>query len=111
MFRTLAEHWNGRKWAVQPTPDPAGSPDSGLGGISCAAAASCTAAGSYTSRSGAELTLAEHWNGRNWAIQATPSPSRSASLSAASCALATKCTAAGEYTTRSHDEFTLAERT
>jgi hypothetical protein len=108
VFVTLAEHWNGRRWAIQATPNPSGSPDSGLGGISCTSA-SCTAAGASTSRSGDGLTLAEHWNGRKWLIEATPNPSRSSSLNGVSCASAAKCTAAGAYTTRSHAELTLAE--
>jgi hypothetical protein len=71
---TLAEHWDGSTWAIQPTPNPAGSQAAGLDAVSCASPASCTAVGSSTpAGSGAQAaTLAEHWDGSTWAIQPTP---------------------------------------
>ena len=108
----LAEHWNGRSWAIQPTPSPSGSPDTFLSGISCASAASCTASGQYTSSSGREMfTLAEHWDGHSWTIQPTPDPpgSHFSSLAGVWCATPASCTAAGQYTASSGAELTLAE--
>jgi len=40
---TLAERWNGKSWAIQPTPNPA--PGSGFGGVSCTSASFCVAVG------------------------------------------------------------------
>ncbi|HEV2377704.1 MAG TPA: hypothetical protein VGS19_36770 [Streptosporangiaceae bacterium] len=45
---TLAEAWNGAAWTLQTTPNPAGATGSGLSGVSCSAAGSCQADGSYT---------------------------------------------------------------
>jgi hypothetical protein len=47
-FRTLAEHWNGRRWTVVPTPNP-GNGDRILGGISAAGGTAWTAGAFDTS--------------------------------------------------------------
>jgi hypothetical protein len=109
---TLAERWNGRKWAVQPTSNPSGSKGSELAGVSCPSATACTAAGDYYNRSGTDVTLAERWNGRKWALQSTPNPSDAGAspLTGVSCSSATACTAVGPYIKRSGAEPTLAER-
>jgi hypothetical protein len=74
----LAEEWQGGTWQVVP---PVNSPGdiypTGLSGVSCASAASCVAAGTYTVGDGsftgdAELTLDEVWNGTSWRIPLTP---------------------------------------
>ena len=98
---TLAEGWNGTSWAIQPTTNPPGPANRGLSGVSCATAAACTAVGSYTSTSGTQLTLAEHWNGTSWAAQSTPNQTGAIadSLSGVSCATTTACIAAGAYST------------
>jgi hypothetical protein len=110
---TLAEHWNGTKWAIQPTPNPSGSQDSNLYGVSCTSAKACTAAGYYYSRSDSDLTLAERWNGTKWAIQSTPNRSGNGIpngyLEGVSCPSTTACTAAGYYF-NSSGQVTLAER-
>jgi hypothetical protein len=99
-------------WVVQATPNPAGNNDSFLTGTSCPSAARCTAVGWYLNSSVAQTTLAEHWNGSKWAIQATPSPAgtQCSQLSAVSCDLTGNCTAAGYYITSSGPDLTLAER-
>jgi hypothetical protein len=110
---TLAERWNGTAWAIQPTPNPRSAKDSVLYGVSCTSAAGCTASGSYYTSGGAQLTLAERWNGTAWAIQPTPSPRGvSASyLAGVSCTSASACTAVGYYTTYYIlTNVTLAER-
>jgi hypothetical protein len=109
---TLAERWNGRKWVVQPTPNPSGSQGSELAGVSCPSATACTAAGDYYNRSWTDLTLAERWNGKKWALQSTPNPSDDGAsiLRGVSCSSATACTAVGPYIKRSGAEPTLAER-
>ncbi len=109
---TLAEHWNGTKWAIQATPKPRSRTESELREVSCPSATDCTAAGDYLNRSGTDVTLAEHWNGRKWAIQPTPNPSGSpdgSELTAVSCPSATDCTAAGDYHNKSDTDVTLAE--
>jgi hypothetical protein len=56
---TLAESWNGTSWAIQATPNPAGSVSGVLSGVSCLAVAGCTAAGFSVNRSPDYRTLAD----------------------------------------------------
>jgi hypothetical protein len=56
---TFAEHWNGTRWLVQPTVNPSGARNSGLGSVSCFTAAECTAVGNYTDSTRHVLPLAE----------------------------------------------------
>ena len=58
---TIVEHWNGKKWAVQPAPRVK---DGALQAVSCWSATACISVG--YDRKG---TLAERWNGRKWAVQ------------------------------------------
>jgi hypothetical protein len=76
--------------------------------VSCVSARWCTAVGSYQDyQSGAQLPLAEHWNGSRWAIQtaANPAGAETTELSAVSCVSASACIAVG-----STDGGPLAER-
>ena len=109
---TLTEHWDGVSWSIQPTPRPVGARDSTLQDISCASITACAAVGYYTSRTGNEWTLAEHWDGVNWSIQQTPqrSGAKDSDLFRISCAAITACTAVGYYTSRMHKDRMLAER-
>ncbi len=110
---TLAERWNGTEWSIQSTPNPTGAEGSSLRSVSCPSSTACTAVGTYTNSSGVEVPLAERWNGTEWSIQSTPSPSgaKFISLNSVSCPSSTACTAVGVYfnTSQSRDE-TLAER-
>ncbi len=96
---TLAEVWNGRTWRITPTPNPSGAPNSALGAVSCTSASNCVAVG-QAAGGATQVTLAERWNGRHWAIQATPNPTGASttSLLAVSCVSANACAAVG-YTT------------
>jgi hypothetical protein len=97
-FATLAERWDGRRWAVQPTVNPPGN-DKPLVGVACTSAGSCTAVGYHLLSRGLGLTLAEHWNGARWARQHTPGPpvvpAGGGSLTAIGCSSAAACTAVG----------------
>jgi hypothetical protein len=102
---TLAERWNGKRWAIQPTPNPA--PGNFLVGVACTSASSCTAVGGNP----AGTTLAERWNGKRWAIQPTPNPSPGGMLGSVSCTSMVACTATGNLNgTSSSGPVTLAER-
>jgi hypothetical protein len=111
-FVTLAERWSGRRWAILATPNPTGAHDSSLFGVSCVSAGACTAVGAHTDHAGSFVTLAERWNGRRWAILATPNPTgaHGGGLNGVSCVSAGACTAVGNYTSRAGAEMTLAER-
>lgn len=58
---TLAESWNGTKWAIQETPNPTGAKMSELFGISCTSTENCIATGSYKLSDNLETTLGEHY--------------------------------------------------
>jgi hypothetical protein len=105
----LAQRWNGRKWAIQPTPRPAGVTSMEFRGVSCTSARACTAVGdTEASPFGEFRPLAERWNGRKWAIQPTPAQPNPAGgfLRAVSCTSARLCMAVGDNGTGS----ALAER-
>lgn len=99
---TLAEHWNGKIWSVQPTPmshaeatQPHATTE--LNGVSCSAPSACTAVGDrLVTRPHPKLvTVAMRWNGKTWAVQSTPnSPTGENVLFGVSCP-ATACTAIG----------------
>jgi hypothetical protein len=103
---TLAEHWNGSSWSVQPTPKvpaPSGGTivASELDGVSCTSASACTAVGYYQLQTGDMRALPEAWNGSAWAIQSAPSlPNGGIDpiMQDVSCTSAAACTAAGSQT-------------
>jgi hypothetical protein len=109
---TLAERWNGRRWRVEPTPNPANHRNSigevALDGVSCTSARACTASGDYSPGGRAEYFI-ESWNGRRWRMEAAPHPAGfvHGALLAMSCALA-RCTAVGAYTGQVRLQVTLA---
>ena len=58
---TLAERWNGTRWAIQPAPRPADAEDTYLYGVACPSIAECIAVGDYTSTAGLRVTLVERY--------------------------------------------------
>jgi hypothetical protein len=98
-FATLAERWNGTRWAIQPipTPRPARAFETALNDVSCSSARACTAAGSYSNATSPARTLAEQWNGTRWRIEKTPNPGGTLGsfLFGVSCPSARTCTAVG----------------
>jgi hypothetical protein len=65
---TLAERWDGSRWALQPTPTPLTTPSVQLTGVSCPAPTSCMAVGFFTV-TGFDVLLAERWDGSRWSIE------------------------------------------
>jgi hypothetical protein len=111
---TLAERWNGRRWSVQATPNPAGALSADLYGVSCVSADACTAVGENENRAGYTVTLVERWSGRRWAIRASPNPSQdgypSGHLYGVSCEAMDACIAVGDGTGATGTLATLSER-
>src|SRR4029077_4423106 len=105
----LAAHWNGTAWAAHVVPAPNNFYGQSLLGGSCPSATACFAVGSYFQEAGNQITLAELWNGKTWALQATPS-GFGKYLVSVSCASTTACTAAGSYLNKSGVQQALAER-
>ena len=97
--KTLIERWDGIEWTIETTPDPTGSTDSWLAGVSCPSSTSCFVAGGYEMSGGAKNTLVEQWSASTWSVRSTPNPgSRSvAALNDISCLSSSACTAVGYY--------------
>jgi hypothetical protein len=94
---TLAERWNGRRWRIQPTPNPAGV-RVGFKGVDCTSSSACTAVGGSFGNAG----LAERWNGTSWRIQPTPNPPGpiyNLMLWSVTCPQQYECITAGKYAT------------
>jgi hypothetical protein len=108
---TLAEALTGTTLSVQPTPNPAGVSYTVLAGVSCPTAAACAAVGSYFGSSGAELPLAEEWNGTRWSIKPAPLPPGASAgvLNGVSCTSPRACMAVGWYKNSAGGQDTLAE--
>jgi hypothetical protein len=107
---SVAEVWNGTSWSLQSTPNPKGSVETTLSGVSCTSASECVAVGDSFSEEFTPATLAEVWNGTSWRITSTPTPSGSegALLSGVSCSSSDSCTAVGENLDSSGEFVTLA---
>ena len=111
-YAALAERWNGTEWSIQSVAKPTGATYSWFGGVSCSLSTACTAVGEYINSSGADVTLAERWNGTEWAVQSTPNPSGATTnvLVGISCSSSTACIAVGYDKNSSGTYVTLAER-
>jgi hypothetical protein len=98
---TLGESWNGTSWTLQSTPNPTGAAANKLLAVTCTSSTACTAVGGNWKGEapGEELTLAERWNGTEWAIQSTPNPTAApeSRLLGVSCTSSTACTGVGYY--------------
>jgi hypothetical protein len=88
--RALIEHWNGRAWKVQPSPNPSFNfpfPGQDLGpgiqlmGVTATSSTNAWAVGyiSVADQYGISgtRTVVEHWNGRSWKIRPGPNERRS----------------------------------
>jgi hypothetical protein len=107
----LAESWNGSRWSIVRSPNPKGSTDTDLNGISCLSRTDCVAVGGYINGKNVPVNLAESWNGSRWSIVRSPGPkgATNSALSAVSCARPDECMAVGSYAGRSGVNKTLAE--
>ena len=95
----LAEFWSGKRWAADTPPAPPGSLGANLDRISCTAAKSCVAVGSYETSDGNSSAFASWWNGTRWTAAEPPVPAATigADLDGVSCTSAKHCIAVGFY--------------
>ncbi len=108
-----ATRWNGKEWSAQTMPSPNGASLAYPEGVSCASSNTCMLVGYYENSSHAQIPFTEKWNGTEWAVQATPTPSGSTGSVpvGVSCTSATACTMVGRYETPSSERYLpLAER-
>jgi DNA-binding beta-propeller fold protein YncE len=97
-YKTLAETWDGSKWTLQTTAEPAEASLAVLADVSCTSSTHCTAVGVYLKGTlPYSTTLAENWNGSKWTVQSTPNKGYETSLGGVSCTTASSCTAVGDY--------------
>jgi hypothetical protein len=108
----LTERWNGTSWQLQTTPDPGGSIEAQLSGVSCPSAVTCTSAGNYEVPYQQTLTLALSWSAQTWRVQPTPTPKGAAAsvFNALACSAPADCTAVGWFSASNGNSLTLAER-
>jgi hypothetical protein len=71
VFATLAEHWNGHRWSVVPTPNP-GSSGNHLYAVDAVSSDNVWAVGQRLGTSAPDQGLVEHWNGHRWSVVSTP---------------------------------------
>ncbi len=90
----FAETWDGTRWTAQNLPLPPGVNGGTLNGISCSSTRACTAVGTYIVSGEFRGTLAEQWDGRQWAAQDTEAGAY-AKLEAVSCPEPSACVAVG----------------
>src|SRR5215469_7720420 len=76
-FANQAMHWDGKKWSLITTPDPAGTAtgqSNELNAIRCVSASSCIADG-FDGNASSFNNEVLRWNGKKWSPQTTPNPS------------------------------------
>ena len=98
--RPFAQSFNGSTWRtpLAALPNPEGSTESVLNGISCPTSSECIAVGSSTNARGEIQTMAVRWNGTEWNLQSTPSAGGSSNrLNGISCTSASFCIAVGRH--------------
>jgi hypothetical protein len=106
----LAEQWNGTRWRVTLSRNPAGAANGFLNDVSCAGSNGCLAVGSYTVK-GREHAVALRWRGRHWRFLPVPQPAgaRSTSLNGVECRRGA-CMAVGQTGISGNRTAALAER-
>ena len=90
--------WNGSVWSRGQAVGSAGVRSIELRKVSCVSSTRCMAVGYLVDESGAELPVAEQWNGSAWTRNSVPVPgpeSDNPQLTAVDCVAADSCFAAG----------------
>ena len=94
----LSESWNGSEWTTKTAQKPAGATMSWLFGVSCTTSTTCTAVGYKEINAEHQYnTMAQRWNGSEWALQTTPNAGSSSQLVDVSCTSNTNCAAIGNF--------------
>src|SRR5215472_3993476 len=85
----------GPSWSQLPTPSSQ-APQAELAAVSCPSPTACTAVGDYYNADGAQVTLAEAWQGGSWVVEPMPDPAAGTGASVllgVSCASPDACMA------------------
>jgi hypothetical protein len=107
---TLAEHWNGQQWSIEPMPPLGKGNQPQLFSVSCSSGA-CLAIGLDFINTGVS-PLAEWFNGTSWSVvpPATPAGATNFSLNGVDCTSAANCYAVGSSSNASNVVSTLIEQ-
>lgn len=97
---TSVQHWNGSRWSVMTSPNPAKSDPAWFNDVSCPSTNDCFAVGGSLPPSNSDRSLIEHWDGKRWSIMPSPNASGPGAdvLIRVSCATDTSCFAVGLVT-------------
>lgn len=106
----LAMEWNGGRWKAQSAPEPLGSTEAFLRGVSCPTVTSCEAAG--WAQLTTTATVADHWNGTSWTLELTPTLTGTLAhqFTGVWCGAHIACRASGNVEMPSFDTQSLVER-
>jgi hypothetical protein len=100
-------------WSIATMVAPKGAADTYITGVSCSAAAACTAFGDEPVPGGHYLTVAERWDG-HWALQKTPGRAGEFGdqdlVTGGSCPASNGCVLVGHYTNQAGQVAALVER-
>jgi hypothetical protein len=107
---SLAEHWDGHGWSIEPMPALGTSNEPILTSVSCAGT-TCMAAGVIFTSTG-EAPLAEQFNGSKWSVTtlATPTGASGLAVRGLACTSTSNCYAVGAAGTSPGSSVTLIEQ-
>jgi hypothetical protein len=71
--KPLAEHWDGTRWTIVPTPNRDFASE--FLGVAAVSSTNVWAVGDSTTSTGDRKTLVEHWDGSRWSIVVSPNAS------------------------------------
>lgn len=110
-YALLAEFWNGRRWRIMQSANPAGIGSAFFNDVACQRRVGCIAVGGQAGGTGNGQALAERWAGGRWQVATLPAPAgaQATELNGISCD-AGSCLAVGEYMAANGQLLTLAER-
>jgi Subtilase family len=93
----FAERWNGTAWSVQAMPEPGGTTENYVFGVSCVSATVCISGGVSRTTAGKFVSFAEAWNGTGWEVQSTPNNAEGEGRfsGGVSCSSVTNCAGVG----------------
>jgi hypothetical protein len=95
--QTLIEHFNGKAWKVQTSPNPGGSSNyNALSGVAATSSTNAWAVGGYYNGT-TNLTLVERWNGKSWKHQKSPNPKANDELEGVAATSSSNAWAVGDY--------------
>lgn len=106
---SFVERWNGTSWSHQSSPNPVGSTNTVIQGVSCVASSPCVGAGDWNNGKTWQ-PMAQEWNGSAWALDTTPTPEGATFSLLEGVACRTGCLASGWYTDSGGKNKTLGEK-